>query len=69
MKRLLPFLLIFALLLAGCAPAEPEGKPEANPPEAADPAPPRTPRGKARREALFKGSRRYRCLHRRNRTG
>ena len=28
MKRFLPLLLIPALLLAGCAPAEPEGKPE-----------------------------------------
>ena len=39
MKRLLPFLLIFALLLAGCAPAEPEA-PEETPPETVDPAPP-----------------------------
>ena len=39
MRRLLPFLLIFALLLAGCAPAEPE-TPEENPPETVDPAPP-----------------------------
>ena len=43
MKRFLPLLLIPALLLAGCAPAEPEGKPEEKPPETVDPAPPEDP--------------------------
>ena len=39
MRRILPFLLIFALLLAGCAPAEPE-TPKENPPETVDLVPP-----------------------------
>ena len=50
MKRFLPFLLILALLLTGCAPAEPVA-PEENPPETVDPAPP--PEGPSEAEIVL----------------